>query len=278
VEPGAARAGADSVHLCDYPVVEAAKIDLEVERQMTVVRRVVALGRVLREQHKLKTRQPLARFTVVTHDEPARAALQHHRELVLDELNVKELSIVQDDAELATLSFKANFKTLGKRLGPKMKAAADDIAAFTRAQWGVLDGGGTVVVQGEPVGKGDVLVTRSARGEVVVATDAELTVALDTALTPELRREWLLREVTTGVNAFRKDDGLEVHDRPSVTVAVPADLVAWFTERADEIGNEVTASRVTVTGVWPADARAIVADEWKVGVVIQGDFEFDEQA
>ncbi|OGQ25893.1 MAG: isoleucine--tRNA ligase [Deltaproteobacteria bacterium RBG_16_71_12] len=278
VEPGAARAGADSVHLCDYPVVEAAKIDLEVERQMTVVRRVVALGRALREQHKLKTRQPLARFTVVTHDEPARAALQHHRELVLDELNVKELSIVQDDAELATLSFKANFKTLGKRLGPKMKAAADDIAAFTRAQWGVLDGGGTVVVQGEPVGKGDVLVTRSARGEVVVATDAELTVALDTALTPELRREWLLREVTTGVNAFRKDDGLEVHDRPSVTVAVPADLVAWFTERADEIGNEVTASRVTVTGVWPADARAIVADEWKVGVVIQGDFEFDEQA
>ncbi|MBI1944544.1 MAG: isoleucine--tRNA ligase [Deltaproteobacteria bacterium] len=269
VEPGAARAGAESVHLCDYPAVEIGNIDLEVERQMTVVRRVIALGRALREQHKLKTRQPLARVTIVTHDEAARTAVQHHRELILDELNVKDVLLVEDDAELATLSFKANFKTLGKRLGPKMKAAAEEIAAFSRAQWGVLDGGGTVEVQGEPVGKDDVLVTRSARGEVVVNSDAELTVALDTALTEELRREWLVREVTTGVNAFRKDDGLAVHDRPRVTLAVPAVLLSFFQARVDEIAAEVTATRVVVTDTWPAGARDIVADEWKVGALIE---------
>ena len=269
VEPGAAQPGAESVHLTDYPVVDSARIDAAVETQMATVRRVVGLGRVLREKHKLKTRQPLARVTVVSHDEAARVAVLHHQELIADELNVKSVAVVQDDAELATLSFKANFKTLGKRMGPKMKAAADEIAAFTRAQWSVLDGGGTVAVQGETIAREDVLVTRAARGDVVVESDAELTLALDTAITPELKLEWLLREVTTGTNAFRKDDGLAVHDRPAVTFAVPAELLAWFRDRSEELATEVTAARVTITDAWPVAAREIVADEWKVGVLIE---------
>ncbi|MCC7072993.1 MAG: isoleucine--tRNA ligase [Deltaproteobacteria bacterium] len=268
VEQGAARPGQESVHLTEYPLVDVSRIDAGVESQMSTVRRVVGLGRVLREKHKLKTRQPLARVTVVTHDEAAGQAVQHHQELIADELNVKSVAVVHDDADLATLSCKANFKTLGKRLGPKMKAAADEIAAFTRAQWSVLESGGAVTVQGEAIAKDDVLVTRAARGDVVVESDAELTVALDTTITAELKLEWLLREVTTGTNAFRKDDGLAVHDRPAVTFAVPADLLGWFRQRTDELAAEVTAARVTVTDAWPAAAREIAVDEWKVGVLI----------
>ena len=111
--------------------------------------------------------------------------------------------------------------------------------------------------------------TRSARGDVVVESDTELTLALDTTITPELRLEWLLREVTTGTNAFRRDDGMAVHDKPAVTFAVPGELLGWFRQRTDELMSEVTASRVTVTDAWPPAAREIVADEWKVGVLIE---------
>jgi isoleucyl-tRNA synthetase len=116
VEPGVANAK-DSVHLCDYPTVDASKVDLEVEAAMAAVRHTVGAGRILREKHRLKTRQPLRSVTMVSHDDRVRAHLEHHTALIADELNVKQVIIVKDDAGLATLTFKPNFKTLGKKLG-----------------------------------------------------------------------------------------------------------------------------------------------------------------
>jgi isoleucyl-tRNA synthetase len=224
VEP---KAGApDSVHLVSYPQVEAEKIDAELEAAFASVRSVVTLGRVLREKHKLKTRQPLKRVTVVSHDDAARARLQKHAALVAEELNVKEVLVVADDASLATLSFKPNFKTLGKRLGPKLKTVGKGIEAMDRAQWARLEGGGTVLVDQETIGKDDVLVTRTSVGAVVLESTSELTVALETALDEGLKREGILREALRAIQQARQaTDGLEVSHRIQLTVATASATV-----------------------------------------------------
>jgi isoleucyl-tRNA synthetase len=222
VEPGLAKDGEESVHLTSYPLVEESKIDREVERSMAAARKAIGLGRNLREQHKLKTRQPLRELTVVSHDAHTRASLAAHEELLKDELNVKHVNVQKDDDNLCTLSFKANFKTLGKKLGPKMKDAANDIAAFTRAQWALLEDGKAVPVQGADIVKEDVLVTRTARGEVVVASEGDLTVALDTVIDDALKQEGLARDVVRDIQEQRKEGGLAVTDRARVAIEVNA--------------------------------------------------------
>jgi len=216
----------DSVHLASYPQVEPEKIDAELEAAFASVRSVVTLGRVLREKHKLKTRQPLRRVTVVSHDDAVRARLMKHSTLLADELNVKEIVVVADDESLATLSFKPNFKTLGKRLGPKLKTMSKAIEAMGRAQWATLEGGGAVTLDGESFSKDDVLVTRTSVGTVVLESTAELTVALDTALDEALKREGVLREVLRAIQQARQaTQGLEVSHRIHLTVATKSATV-----------------------------------------------------
>ncbi len=243
----------DSVHLASYPQVEPEKIDAELEAAFASVRTVVTLGRVLREKHKLKTRQPLKSVTVVSHDDATRARLRKHAALVADELNVKEVIVVADDASLATLSFKPNFKTLGKRLGSKLKTVGKGIEALDRAQWGTLENGGTVTVDGEAIAKGDVIVTRTSVGAVVLESTDELTVALDTQLDEALKREGVLREALRAIQQARQETkGLEVSHRIHLTV--------------------VTKS-ATVRGVLK-DFESLVRDE----ALVTGDFSIMEDA
>ncbi|MFZ5442377.1 MAG: isoleucine--tRNA ligase [Myxococcota bacterium] len=218
VEPGVPGAK-DSVHLCDYPTVDEARIDTKVEAAMAAVRAAVGAGRILREKHKLKTRQPLRRVTVVSHDDATRAHLEHHAALLADELNVKQVTVVKDDASLASLSFKPNFKTLGKRLGPKLKSVGAAIQTLSREDWAKLEEGHMLTLDGESIGKEDVLVARSAKGDVVLETVGELTVALDTALDEALKKEGLLREALRCLQQARQaTPGLEVSHAISLHV------------------------------------------------------------
>jgi isoleucyl-tRNA synthetase len=260
-EPGVAKPKQESVHLTDYPLVDESRIDLHTEKEMAAVRQVVTLGRAVREKHKLKTRQPLQRVTIVSHDDAVRAAMKRHKELIEDELNVKDVVAIKDDAGLATLSFKANFKTLGKKMGPKMKAAAEKIGAFTRAEWTVLENGGTVEVEGQPVAKEDVLVTRTARGDVVVESEGDLTVALDTSLTDALVREGLARELQSRVQRMRKDAGFEVTDRIVLNLAsTDAVLLSAVRENESKLAEEVLCAKLVVTEGTGAEPDAMDVD------------------
>jgi isoleucyl-tRNA synthetase len=120
-----------SVHFADYPTVQAALIDPELEERMQVARAVVALGRKLREDHRVKVRQPLARLTVVHRDPRLRNEVLRAAELVKEELNVKDVTVEADEHAFASVAVKPNFKTLGKRCGPKLK----DITAALKS-WG----------------------------------------------------------------------------------------------------------------------------------------------
>ncbi|MFT5680477.1 MAG: isoleucyl-tRNA synthetase, partial [Myxococcota bacterium] len=239
----------DSVHLCDYPQVDSALINKDLEAQITAVRSVVGMGRALRERHRLKIRQPLRRVTVVNHEPGVCLMLQHHADLICEELNVKGLATRANDTELAEVSFKANFKRLGRRFGRQMRDAAAAISALTSADWQTLQGGGTVEILGQEITAEDVMVTRTPRGDVVIETEGAMTVALDTELDATLRSEGLSREVTSRVQRLRKDTGLEVTDRINlVLVTQDADLLDALDTHGAAIAAEVLAVSVSQSG------------------------------
>lgn len=269
VQMGQALGDEDSVHLCDWPAVDARIIDEALEHQIAVTRDVVRMGRRSRERHKLKTRQPLATLTVVHHDAAVRTALAAHAELLADELNVKHVDIQAHGDDLATISCKANFKTLGRRYGKQMKEVAAIIEAFTPAQFHALDAGETVEVLGQPVSSEDVMVRREARGDVVIETEGSLIVAFDTTLTPDLIDEGVAREVVSWLQRQRKESGLEITDRITVSLTSPdAGLVAAVQAQQAFIAGEVLATALSI-GAGPGDADiSTVAGDFTVSATI----------
>ena len=268
VAPGVAEGGLDSVHLCDYPVVDATLIDVELEREIALAREAVGLGRALREKHKLKTRQPLSCVTIVHHEPAALAALARHRDLIADELNVRAVALVSDDADLATLTFKANFKTLGPKLGPRMKEAATVLQNLSSEQFNLLNDGGAMEIAGASVTLADVLVTRTARGDVVIETAGALTVALETTLNEVLLAEGHAREVVSRVQKLRKDTGLAVTDRITLQLwCSDAALSAALEAHRAYLADEVLATRVELSAGAPV-AEALALEGLPVSVLV----------
>ena len=221
----------ESVHLCDFPTANAAARDLALERDMDAVQQVVKLGRQLRVDNDLKVRQPLPAIRIAGAGEGWNAELEA---LVIDELNIKKLVAIADETELCDVSFKANFKTLGKKCGPKMKAVAAAIAAMKSFS-------GSAEVEGFELTADDVLVTRTPKAGMVVASAGAVVVGLETSLTPELVAEGLAREFVSHVQAMRKEADFEVVQRIVVTATVDDELKAALEAHADYVKGETLA-------------------------------------
>ncbi|MQA35582.1 isoleucine--tRNA ligase [Modestobacter roseus] len=246
VLPGAEGA-TDSVHLADWPTVDADARDDALVEQVALVRRLVELGRSARTTSKVRTRQPLARALV-----SAPGWSQLPRDLVAevaDELNVaglEELAAVGGD--LVDVSVKIDFRALGRRLGKQVQAVATAVAATDAADLvaAYRAGNAAVEVDGTPVAleDGDLIVTETPREGWTVASAGGLTVALDLTLTPELERAGLVREVVRLVQEARKASGLAVSDRIQVWWTGEGALAAALTEAGGTWAGEVLATAV----------------------------------
>jgi len=232
---------ADSVHLTSYPEVQEELIDLELEGQVALVRQVVSLGRAVRERQQVKTRQPLAEVTVVSGNAALLRVVAEMAGLVADELNVKRVVPSADETALVHLTAKPNFKTLGRRYGKAMAEATAIIQGFDAAVLVGLLRGETVEVLGQPIGLDDVVVNRSPREGLAIATEGEVTVALDTRLTPELEEEGLARELVNRLNSLRKSLQFDVSDRVAVVFQAPPALARAIVAQADFVRDEVLA-------------------------------------
>jgi isoleucyl-tRNA synthetase len=234
-----------SVHHRDFPEANLGLIDTDLEVAMEVVREVVRLGRNLRRKEGLRVRQPLARLTVLTRDAGVAAAINEHADVIADELNVKEVSTSVDEAGLVRLSARANFRSLGPRLGPRMPEVASAISALEPAELEQILAGGKLTIGGEELGMDDVIVERDPQEGTVVETGSSLAVALDTSLTEDLVREGIAREVISRVQRMRRDAGLEVTDRIRLTWSSDDEVVRdALTGHAAQIGSEVLALSV----------------------------------
>jgi len=253
--------GARSVHHTNYPEPRPELISTALENAMRWVRQVVALGRSLRVSHGLKVRQPLPSLTVLTRDTDAAEAITSHAWLIAEELNVKEVLVGRDETELVDLQIKANFKSLGPRLGADVQKVADALARLEGKSGLALLEGKAVLIAGHEIGSDDVIVHRVPRTGMVVAAEGTLSVAIDTTVTPELEIEGKARELINRIQQLRRERGFEVTDRIRVSWFTPSKPVAT----AFESHAEAIAAEVLAVGVKNADEA--------VGTVIEIDGE-----
>ena len=237
LEAGIREGASDSVHLEDFPQADHRWVDTGLEDQMEVVREAVRLGRNLREQHRLRTRQPLASLTLAS-----RAVLsQDLKTIIGEELNVKEVVEVEDPATLVDFKTKANFKTLGRRLGPKMKAVAAGISALDANTVGAVRRGESIEVEGETLTPEDVLIVQEPREEGgAVASTERVTIMIDTRVSDALAVEGLAREVISKIQGVRKEAGLAVDDRIVLSIRTESEQVRLAVDRFIEMINAET--------------------------------------
>lgn len=211
------KAAPESVHLCDYPVCDETMIDVELERQMAAVEKVVVLGRSCRNLSNIKVRQPLNNLYI-----SGAEFGDVYKQLVADELNVKNVSFIQNASEFVSYDLKPNFFTLKSRYGKflgKMRGelqklnGAEVVAAFDRGETYTLTIDGTEIA----LNKEDILVEAVKKEGFTSQVDGALTVVLDTTLNEALIEEGFAREFISKVQSMRKDAGFDVTDHIAVT-------------------------------------------------------------
>ncbi len=208
-----------SVHLTDFPVVDLALQDKDLEWGMALLQQAVSLGHSLRKEQKIKVRQPLAKLYLYSSDI---SFLQKEVQLIAEELNVKEVIFVENEEDFVSYSIKPNFKTLGKKVGRLMPVVQAAVLAMPIRLVKALLQGETVdlpTAEGSiPLSLEDVQIDKVIKEGLIAGHEKGITLALDTALTPELIQEGLAREIRNKINTMRRDVGLEVTDRIRVTI------------------------------------------------------------
>ena len=238
-----------SVHGADFPLPETAHIDAALEQRMQLAQDLSSLVLSLRKTHQVKVRQPLRRMLVPVVDDAMAERLSLVRDLVLSEVNIKELEMVRDDT-VFTKRIKPDFKALGQRMGKRMKAVAQAIAAFDQEAIARLEREGetTLDLPDGPVtiGRDDVDISTDDMPGYLVASEGALTVALDMTLDEALLAEGLAREFVNRIQRIRKDLDLEVTDRITVDVSGPDETTGALVRFANYICSEILADDLRV--------------------------------
>ena len=240
--------GSDSVHLADWPEVDEALRDSELEARMELAQRLSSLTLSLRKREKIRVRQPLKRILVPVLDPGFGDRLAAVTELVKSEVNVKSIEPLAEDSEILTKRLKADFKKLGPRYGKRMKEVAAGIAALGQEEIRSLEQAGSLTIE---LAEGPVevlledveVLTEDIPGWLV-AGEGGITVALDIEVTPELRSEGLARELVNRIQQRRKDAGLEVTDRIALTLDGPQELQESVASNLDYIRAETLAEQL----------------------------------
>jgi isoleucyl-tRNA synthetase len=237
-----------SVHLEVYPKADDTLIDTELEQTMSIAQRVSSMVLALRRKVNIKVRQPLAKIIVPVLDAITARRIEAVKNLIVGEVNVKEIELITDTTGLITKRIKPNFKTLGKRYGSKMKQIAALVAGFSQEMIAEIENNGraTVTIDGDELvlERGDFEITSEDMPGFLVANEGSLTVALDITVTDELRREGVARELINRIQNLRKDSGLEVTDKISVVVQSLPFIEESLAEQADYIASQVLARSV----------------------------------
>jgi isoleucyl-tRNA synthetase len=243
----------DSIHLTALSKANEKMIDVELEQRMEMAEKISSLVFSLRKKVNIKVRQPLNRILVPISNDVAQARIEKVKDLILSEVNVKQIEFVKDDSHLVSKKAKANFKLLGQRLGKQMKDVAALVALMNTHEINRLEQDGTAsfVLNGEEieVRKEEVEIMAEDLQGWSVATDSGLTVALDITITPELETEGTAREIVNRIQKLRKEKDFNVTDRISVVLERKPFLEKTLTEFNTYISNEVLADKIALADV-----------------------------
>ena len=262
----------ESVHLSDYPVYNEKWRNEELEFKMSTVQKAVSMGRSLRNTFNLKNRQPLASVALVTRNENEKRVLAEMEDSIREELNVKKVEFHDREDELVEYKCKANFKVLGKELGPKMKKAASIIQNLASEQiQSILEGTNlSIDVDGTAVelNSEKILVERLEKDGLKVLNEGTLTVGLDSKITDELKKEGYVRDLVRGIQNLRKESGLNVTDRICLSVSGDDDLKASYEMFKDFIDSETLAYSSEFSASLEKGTEVEADDKkWRISIV-----------
>jgi isoleucyl-tRNA synthetase len=242
------RHGVASVHHADFPVVNEAAIDRDLEDRMQLAQDVCSLVLSLRKKVNIKVRQPLQKVMIPVLSEGMKGQLQKIEDLIKAEVNVKEIVYISGTEGMISKKIKANFKALGTRMGPRMKAVSAAINGMSQSDIAELEKAGEFNLQldGEPVTivLGDVEIAAEDIPGWSVASKGSLTVALDITITEELSQEGDAREFVNRIQNIRKESGFELTDRIFVTAQESPAIKPSIIKYNDYICREILADTI----------------------------------
>lgn len=238
----------ESVHLADFPAVNKAEIDLDLEEKMAIAQKVSSMVLGLRQGAKLKVRQPLQKIMVPVLDADFARRLEEVKDIVLSETNIKEIQMLEDTEGVLVKKIKPNFKTIGPKYGQQMKAIAAMVAQWTNVDISEVEQNegwkGNLMDTEIELDLTDFDITTDDIPGWLVASEGRMTVALDITLTDELKSEGIARELVSRIQNYRKDSGLEVMDRIHLTFDTNDIVKAAIDSNAEYICAEVLANGI----------------------------------
>jgi isoleucyl-tRNA synthetase len=242
------RHNATSIHHIDFPKVDSTKMDIALEERMQMAQDICSLVLSVRKKVNIKVRQPLQKILIPVLDPKQKAAIEQMEELILAEVNVKEINYITETEGVISKKLKPNFKLLGAKLGTKMKQASAVITALSQAQISQLENEGMLNLDID----GDIIPLLVSEVEIIaedipgwsVAVKNALTVALDITLSPALLKEGNARELVNRVQNIRKEANFELTDKILLRIVDNTDLKDSINEFSDYICREILALEI----------------------------------
>ncbi len=255
----------ESVHISFFPTVEETAINKALEHKMEMARLISYIVLRVRNQIEMNVRQPLARIILPIKDETERQAIESVRDIILDEVNIKDIQFVDDDSGIVHKSAKPNYPLLGKKLGPKMKAVASQVAKLDTDQISAFEKNGSIDLEVE----GEVIRLHSDELDIVrtglegwtVETEGGLSVAVDTDLSEELIQEGIAREFVNRIQNMRKEANFEVTDRISIGFTGAEGIKEAVVSMSDYIKKETLAEDIQLAELEVSD----FTKTWEIG-------------
>ena len=236
----------ESIHLCDYPVVNEQWIDTELETNMDELLKIVVMGRACRNTANIKNRQPIGQMYVKAEKDLP----EFYLDIIADELNVKKVSFTSDVEAFTTYTFKPQLRTVGPKYGKFLKGIQQALAELDgNAAMASLKADGVLrlpeVDASIELSEEDLLIAMTQKEGYVTENDPNMTVVLDTTLTEELLEEGFVREIISKIQTMRKEADFEVMDQIAVYYQGSEKVNSIFTKNCDTIKKEVLATEIT---------------------------------
>ncbi|MDA8945468.1 isoleucine--tRNA ligase [Flavobacteriales bacterium] len=262
----------ESVHLTLFPQANQALIDGDLEKRMQMAQNITSMVLSLRKKEKLRVRQPLQKLMIPASDEKMKLQINAIKDLVLSEVNVKELDFMSENSNILVKEIKANFKTLGPKHGKQMKAIAAAISTFEQQDIKKLEqtGSYTLTIDGKELGitTDDVIISSQDIPGLLVANNKGITVALDITMDETLIEEGIARELVNRIQNIRKDSGLEVTDRIRLSITKHAKISAAIATNNKYICEETLADEIVIVDNEPKNGVAIEFDDIKTYIAL----------